>query len=121
MAAITPQADGALPLGIMGSRLHHTRTGLLTTGGTQGLLADGVTVPRKGLHECEFFFSGVGDGDTWTGAPRGTVDVWWKGEDVDDDFVIPYIIQRGGIGVQTVIEFQTTGAAKTGWVLVRYR
>jgi hypothetical protein len=114
MAAITPSADG---LALFGSRLHYTRTGVLATGGTETFLANGVTVPANGLKPVRFFFASIGDGDTWSGAPRNTVDVWWKPDDVDDDFVNPYIIQRGGIGRACIVEFQTTGAGKSGWLL----
>lgn len=117
MAAVTPVAeDGGLGA-IKASRQHYVRTGVLATGGTGAFFATGTNVPFRNLKPIIFFFSSLGDGDTWTGAPRGTVAVFWQGQDVDADFVLPYLIQRGGIGVPTIVEFQTTGAAKAGWLL----
>lgn len=93
---------------------------------TEVVTTVGQVIPSAGVTFTSFYISSVGDGDQWNGSsttppPKRPVAVWCKGDDVDDDLVNAYIVTVGEVGTDTVIEFQTNGAAKSVHVLVAHR
>ena len=93
---------------------------------TQVLSTNGEWLTLQNLKLSIYFFPLVSDGDTWdsgstTKPPRKPLACGWQGDDVDDDLACAFVTDIGGIGSSSAIEFQTSGANKTGWLWVLHQ
>lgn len=68
----------------------------------------------RGKDKRVFYFSSVGDTDTWASGISGITAVYWQGDDVDTDIATAYV-SAGSTGT---ITFQTNGAGFSGEILV---
>ena len=122
MASVSPTLP---PLaGLAGNPRTFVRGGAVASTDTLGTA--GVILNFQGLTLSIYFFSAVSDTDTWDASstiapPKRALACAWQGDDVDDDLATAYVTSIGGIGSDGAIQFQTSGAGKTGWLWVLHQ
>lgn len=79
-------------------------------------LADGTAPVQARVGWIRVYFSSVDDGDTYTTGYKGVYLGLFQGDDVDNDFVNAFVTNGTGELKKGIIEFQSSGDGKTGWL-----